>query len=156
MNAEIIKAMNRKNEKHTVCDWWKKNGYKVLRVVLFPVWGCMWAGEKIKGKMNAQIVWSDERANEILSYYVPRKGSWDEENQELYFFDNGCGWSMGLAKKHLKFRDRRFWKKFSGLTGGKIREYLLNTFELEGFTKELGICEDGRTEICFKKNEERA
>ena len=56
MNAEIIKAMNRKNEKHPVRDWWKKNGYKVLRVVLFPVWGCMWAGEKIKGKINAQIV----------------------------------------------------------------------------------------------------
>ena len=53
MNAEIIKAMNRKNEKHPVRDWWKKNGYKVLRVVLFPVWGCMWAGEKIKNKMNA-------------------------------------------------------------------------------------------------------
>ena len=156
MNAEIIKAMNRKNEKHPVRDWWKKNGYKVLRVVLFPVWGCEWASEKIKDKMDAQVVWSDERANEILSYYVPRKCSWDEENQELYFFDNGYGWSMNLAKKYLKRKDRRFWKKFSGWTGGKIREYLLNTFELEGFSKELGICEDGWTEIYFKKNEERA
>lgn len=152
MNAEIIKAMNRKNEKHPVRDWWKKNGYKVLRVVLFPVWGCEWASEK----MNAQVVWSDERANEILSYYVPRMCEWDEETQELYFFHNSYGWSMNFAKKHLKRKDRRFWNKFRGWTGGKIREYLLNTFELEGFTKELGICEDGRTEIFFKKNEERA
>ena len=156
MNAEIIKAMNRKNEKHPARDWWEKNGYKVRRVVLFPIWGCVWASEKIKDKMNASIEWSDERANEILSYYVPRKCSWDEENQELYFFDNGYGWSMNLAKKYLKRKDRRFWKKFSGWTGGKIREYLLNTFELEGFTKELGICEDGWTEIYFKKIEERA
>lgn len=156
MNAEIIKAMNRKNEKHPVRDWWNKNGYKVWRVVLFPVWGCVWAGEKIKDKMNASAEWSDERANEILSYYVPRKCSWDEETQELYFFDNGYGWSMNFAKKHLKFKDRRFWKKFSGWTDGKIREYLLNTFELEGFAKELGICDDGWTEIYFKKNEERA
>ena len=108
MNAEIIKAMNRKNEKHPVRDWWKKNGYKVLRVVLFPVWGCVWASEKVKDKMNAQIVWSDERANEILSYYVPRTCEWDEETQELYLFDNGYGWSMNLAKKHLKRKDRRF------------------------------------------------
>ena len=152
MNAEIIKAMNRKNEKHPVRDWWKKNGYKVWRVVLFPVWGCMWAGEKIKNKMNASIEWSDERANEILSYYVPRKCSWDEENQELYFFDNGYGWSMKLAKKHLKRKDRRFWKKFNCL----IREYLLNTFELEGFSKEIDCCDNGWTEIYFKKNEKRA
>ena len=156
MNAEIIKAMNRKNEKHPVRDWWEKNGYKVWRVVLFPVWGCIWAGEKIKNKMNASIEWSDERANEILSYYVPRKCSWDEETQELYFFDNGYGWSMKLAKKYLKRKDRRFWKKFNGWCGGKIREYLLNTFELEGFTKDVDCCDDGWTEIYFKKIGERA
>ena len=156
MNTEIIKAMNRKNEKHPIRDWWHKNDYKVMRVVLFPIWGCMWVHDKIKSKLNAQVAWSDERVNEILNYYVPRKCSWNEEEQELYFFDNGYGWSMCYAKKHLKFKDRRFWNKFKGWTGGKIREDLLNTFELEGFTKELGCCEDGWTEIYFKKIEERA
>lgn len=153
MNAEIIKAMNRKIEKHPVRDWWKKNDYKILRVVLFPVWVCMLAGKKIKDKLDAHTVWSDERANEILSYYVPRRCSWDEEKQELYFFDNGYGWH---TKKYLKFKDRRFWNKFKGWVGGEIREYLMNTFELEGFTKEVGDCSDGWTEIYFKKNEERA
>ena len=156
MIAEFIKAMNRKNEKHPIRDWWHNNGYKVMRVVLFPIWGYVRASDKIKSKLTAQIEWSDERANEILSYYVPRKCSWNEEDQELYFFDNGYGWSMCYAKKHLKFKDRRFWNKFNGWTGGKIREYLLNTFELEGFTKELGNCSDGWTEIYFKKIEERA
>ena len=60
---------------------------------------------------------------------------------------------MSLAKKHLKFKDRRFWKKFNGWYGGELRQYLLNTFELEGFTKELGRCEDGWTEIIFHKND---
>lgn len=156
MNAEIIKAMNRKNEKHPIRDWWRKNGYKVMRVVLFPIWICMYAHDKIKNRLQARLWWSEERVNEILNYYVPRKCSWDEETQELYFFDNGYGWAIGSAKKYLKFRDRRFWHKFSGWAGGKIRQYLLNTFELEGFTKELGCCEDGWTEIYFKKNKERA
>ena len=156
MNAEIIKAMNRKNEKHPIRDWWHKNGYKVWRVVLFPIWGCVWAKDKIKNKLNARIEWSEERVKEILNYYVPRKCSWNEEDQELYFFDNGYGWSMCYAKKRLKFKDRAFWNKYRGWTGGKIREYLLNTFELEGFTKELGSCEDGWTEIYFKKIEENA
>ena len=154
MNTEIIKAMNRKNEKHPVRDWWRKNHYKVKRIVLFPIWVLVGAYDKINNNLNAHTVWSDERANEILSYYVPRKCSWDEENQELYFFDNGYGWSMGCAKKYLKFKDRRFWNKFKSWYGGEIREYLLNTFELEGFTKEVGDCSDGWTEIWFKKNEE--
>ena len=156
MNTEIIKAMNRKNEKHPVRDWWRKNSYKVWRVVLFPAWGCVWAHDKIKNDLNARIEWSEERVKEILNYYVPRKCSWNEEEQELYFFDNGYGWSMCYAKKHLKRKDRRFWEKYNGWTGGKIREYLLNTFELEGFTKEFGSCEDGWTEIYFRKIEERA
>ena len=155
MNAEIIKAMNRKNEKHPIRDWWCKNGYKVMRVVLFPIWGCVWMHEKVKSKLNARVEWSEERANEILSYYIPRRCSWVEADQELYFFDNGYGWSMCHAKKYLKWKDRRFWNKYRGWCGGEIRNYLLNTFELEGFTKELGCCEDGWTEISFVKNEER-
>ena len=156
MNAEIIKAMNRKNEKHPIRDWRKKNGYKVMRVVLFPVWICLYVHDKIRNRIHARLWWSEERVKEILNYYVPRRCSWDEEAQELYFFDNGYGWSIKLAKKYLKLKDRYFWNKFNGWNGGKIREYLMNTFELEGFTKELGCCEDGWTEIYFKKNEERA
>ena len=148
--------MNRKNKKHPIRDWWHNNGYKVMRVVLFPIWIPVWAVDKIQNKIYVRTEWSDERANKILSYYVPRKCSWNEEEQELYFFDNGYGWSISHAKKYLKRKDRRFWNKFNGWSGGRIPEYLLNTFELEGFTKELGNCEDGWTEIYFKKNEERA
>ncbi len=152
MNAEIIKAMNRKNEKHPVRKWWRKNGYKVCRIVLFPIWVCILA----KDKLEARIEWSEERVKEILNYYVPRKCSWNEEDQELYFFDNGYGWSMSYAKKYLKLKDRAFWEKYNGWSGGQIREYLLDSFELEGFTKELECCTDDWTEIYFKKIEERA
>lgn len=159
MNSEIIKAMNRKNEKHPVRDWWRKNGYKVFRVVLFPIWWPMRMWERLCDKLrfaqNARQVWSEERVNEILSYYVPRYCSWSEETQELYFFDNGYGWSMRYAKKHLKRKDRRWWNKFNGWTGGKIRDYLINQFELEGFSKEVRNCSDGWTEISFVLKEGR-
>ena len=57
---------------------------------------------------------------------------------------------MWLAKKHLKRKDRRFWNVHRGWTGGKIRSYLINEFELEGFKKEIGDCSEGRTEITFR------
>ena len=160
MNSEIVKAMNRKNGKHPVRDWWRKNGYKVWRVVLFPIWYPMQMWERLSYKWHAarsaRQIWSEERANAILSYYIPRRAEWGEEEKTFFFFDNGMGWGFHSAKKYLKWKDRRWWKKFCGWTGGKIRDYLINQFELEGFVKKVHDCSDGWTEISFKKIEERA
>ena len=147
--------MNRKNEKHPVRDWWKKNGYKVWRVVLLPIWLPMQWLEKVKSKVNVRIKWSEERANEILSYYIPRRADWDDGEKTFFFFDNGMGWSFRSAKKYLKWKDRRWWKKFAGCWGGDIRTYLIGGFEMEGFTKEVGCCSDGWTEVNFVLKEGR-
>ena len=151
MNKEVVKAMNKKeNRFNAIKKWWDKNGYKVMRVVLFPVWFGIKAKEKITSYLNSREEWSEERVKEILNYYVPRLADWDEEDKCFYFFDNGYGWSIGLAKKYLKRKDRRFWNVHNDWCGGKIRSYLINEFELEGFEKEVGNCSDGWTEIAFR------
>ena len=151
MNKEVIKAMNKKeNRFNTIKKWWDKNGYKVMRVVLFPIWLGIKAKEKITSYLNSREEWSEERVKEILNYYIPRLADWDEEDKCFYFFDNGYGWSIGLAKKYLKRKDRRFWNVHHGWGGGKIRSYLIDEFELEGFEKEIGNCSEGWTEIAFR------
>ena len=151
MNKEVVKAMNKKeNRFNAITKWWDKNGYKVMRVVLFPVWFGIKAKEKITSYLNSREEWSEERVKEILNYYIPRLADWDEEDKSFYFFDNGYGWSIGLAKKYLKRKDRRFWNIYNGWNGGKIRSYLIDEFELEGFEKEVGNCSDGWTEITFR------
>jgi hypothetical protein len=153
MNAEVIKAMNRKETKISKFrKWWRKNDYKVYRVIFFPIWIASILSAKFTKWLNSRQTWSDERANEILNYYVPRRANWDAEEQEFYFFDNGYGWSLGNAKRHLKLKDRRFWEVHNGWCGGDIRDYLIEEFELEGFTKEVCNCSDSWTEIIFKKN----
>ena len=152
MNKEIIKAMNRKEKKQTFRKWWNKNGYKVMRVILFPIWIVALTCEKTTNWLNNRQKWNEERANEILNYYIPRRASWVEDEQEFYFFDNGFGWSFHSAKKYLKKKDRRLWKVNSGAWGYKIREYLIKEFELEGFTKEVLDTNDSWTEISFKIN----
>ena len=157
MNAEIIKAMNKKETKiDTIRKWWDKNGYKVMRVVFFPLWWGIKAKEKITSYLNSREEWSEERVKEILNYYIPRRAEWDADDKCFYFFDNGYGWSMYFAKKYLKRKDRRFWNIYGDWTSGKIRSYLIKEFELEGFEKEVGNCDDGWTEISFKMIEERA
>lgn len=154
MNKEILKAMQSKKE-HKVRKWWNKNSYKVLRVILFPFWIGEILIEKVRTWLNNRQEWSEERATEILNYYIPRASKWDEKNQCLYFFDNGLGWKYCLAKRYLKRKDRRFWKVHCTWWGGKMRTLLMEKFELEGFTKELGICSDGQTEISFVLNKKR-
>ena len=151
MNKEIIKAMNRKEKKvSSLRKWWNKNGYKVMRVVLFPIWWSYCLKEKISSYLYSREAWSEERADEVLSYYIPRKAEWDESKQEFYFFDNGLGWEMKYHRKKIKRRDRRWWRIYAYGWGGKVRTYLIDKFELEGFEKEVINTYDSCTEIIFK------
>ena len=148
MNTEIIKAMQSKKE-HKVYKWWRKNSYKIWRVVLFPLWFGLLAWNEINKHLNDKQEWNEERINEILNYYIPRRAHWDKENNCFYFFDNGTGWNYSFAKKFLKRKDRRFWKVNCGWWGGKIRTFMIEKFELEGFTKVLGVCDETWTEITY-------
>ena len=157
MNAEIIKAMNKKETKiDKIRKWWSNNGYKVMRVILFPIWWCLKAKEKIDAYLDSRNTWSEERANEILSYYIPRNSDWNAEDKSFYFFDNGMGWDLRCRQKRVKLKDRRWWKNHTRAWGGKVRAYLIDKFELEGFEKIVGNTYDFYTEISFKMIEEGA
>ena len=152
MNNEVIKAMNKKETKiDKIRKWWGKNGYKVMRVIFFPIWWGIKAEEKIDAYLDSRNTWSEERANEILSYYIPRNAEWNAEHKSFYFYDNGMGWDMKGHQKTIKLKDRRWWKKYTRVWGGKVRTYLIEKFELEGFEKTVentyDFCE---TEITFK------
>lgn len=147
MNKEIEKAMNRKEGKtFHFYGWWIKNGYKVMRVVLFPIWVYMCGKRKINNYLNSKCKWDEERANKILSYYVPRYSKWNAENKSFYLADNGLGWD----KEKIKMKDRRWWKNNTRGWGGEVRIYLIEKFEMEGFEKIVGDTYDGWTEVTFK------
>ena len=151
MNNEVIKAMNKKETKiDKIHKWWSNNGYKVMRVILFPIWWGIKAKEKIDAYLDSRNTWSEERANEILSYYIPRNADWDAEKKSFYFFDNGMGWDMRCRQKRVKLKDRRWWKNYTRAWGGKVRDYLIEKFELEGFEKTVGDTYDFYTEVTFK------
>lgn len=155
MNKEMLKAMGR--NKLSLADrlgrWWDKNAEKVCRVVFFPLWIAMVIYDKIDNKLYKQTEWSEERAKEIFDYYLPQVMEWNEPEKHFWFYDNGAGWSLAYAKKHLRRKDRRFWKKWSGFFGGEMRNYLINKYELDGFIKEKGSCWE-QTELTFYPTKE--
>ena len=155
MNNEVIKAMNKKETKiDKIRKWWGKNGYKVMRIILFPIWWGIKAEEKIDAYLDSRNTWSEERANEILSYYIPRNAEWNAEKKSFYFYDNGMGWGMRCRQKRVKLKDRRWWESYTRAWGGRVRVYLIEKFELEGFEKTVGYTSDFCTEVTFKMIEE--
>ena len=56
--------------------------------------------------------------------------------------------------KRVKLKDRRWWKNHTRAWGGKVRDYLIEKFELEGFEKTVGETYDFHTEVTFKMIEE--
>lgn len=154
MNKEIKKAIRKQEKKHTIRKWWRKNSYKVARIIFWPIWLYMVIEEKYKAKKYKSLEWSEERAQEALAYYIPRYADWDVEEKRFYFADNGMGWTMReVVQKCVKRKNRAWWKKYASGWGGRIREYLIDTFELEGFTKTVEDTCDGWTEITFTLNE---
>lgn len=151
MNKEVIKAMNRKeNRIDKIRHWWDNNNYKILRVIFFPIVLFICLKEKYIEWCNSRISWDIARAKEIFDYYIPRKSKWNSKNKCFYFFNNGYGWTDEYSKRYIKLKDRYFWHKFtSGWCGGDMRDYLIREYELEGFEKEIESTYDGNTEINF-------
>ena len=138
MNKEVIKAMKKgtteTSKTFKIHKWWNKNGYKVIRVVFFPLWFCICIKEKIVNYFDSKQKWDNKRAEEILNYYIPRCSDWLEDTKELYYFSNKYDYyDIKYAKKNLKKKDRRFWKVYCF----EILSYLIDDFELDGFTKEV-------------------
>lgn len=154
MNKEVIKAM-RKNESvgYKIHTWWNLNSYKIVIVIFFPFFACGYVCEKISNYLDSRCEWSEERADEILSYFIPRAAHWYDDDKCFYFSDNGLGWTYN--KKFIKLRDRRWWKCNTHFCGGKVREYLIEKFEMEGFKKEVGDTYDQWAEVTFYLEENK-
>ena len=78
MNKEVAKAMNKKeNKANAIKKWWNKNGYKVMRVVLFPVWWGIQTKEKITLYLNSREEWSEERVKKssIITFLAIQIGT---------------------------------------------------------------------------------
>lgn len=133
MNKEVIKAMNKKEVKTgKFCKRW---GNKIK--------------EKITLYLHSSKEWDKKKAKEILDYYIPRKSEWLKYDKSFYLVNHDYDWLIDSAKKYLKRRDRRFWSANSNIKDSKIRDYLLDEFELEGFKKKILHRSNDRTEVWF-------
>lgn len=152
MNKETLKAINEKSkEPSKIKKWWKKNKYKVLEIIFSPIRAIYFLSQKISNWLDSRVEWNEERAIKILDYYVVNYSKWNEKDKTFDFFDTGIGWTYKKnIKVFVKRKDRRFWK----LHYRKIKEVLVNKYELEGFSKEVCDYDYSTVSILFTMQEE--
>lgn len=109
--------------------------------------------ERINTCLNSRNEWDEVKANEILSYFIPRASVWSEDTKTFYYANSGTDWELNYCIEYLDKEDCIWWNCNSKPFGGKIKTYLVEKFELDGFTKEIVYTNDeGWVEILFKSN----
>ena len=109
--------------------------------------------ERINNCLNSKNEWDEARANGILSYFIPRAAVWSEDTKTFYYANSGEDWDLMSSIEYLNKEDRIWWKCNTKPFGGKIKNYLVERFELDGFTKKVIYTNDeGWAEILFKLN----
>ena len=129
-------------------QWWNKNGYKVMRVLLFYIWIPSLIIDKLKAKNyikdynNGEI--SVDWLKKFCDKYLP--GICDKTENGYYFFNNGYGFS---GYRFIKRRDR----KIASIHRSSLLYYIVDKYEIEGYTKD--VIDNGRYdyyEVEFIKN----
>lgn len=123
---ESYKNVNKTSAIKDFKKWWGNNGYKVMRVILFPIWICAWAYEKIKDYNWKNTTFSAARAKEFCDWYLPRHINKTENG--YYYYNNGYGFGKARRRK-----DKVFVSKYKY----DLLQYIKNEYEIEGYTKRV-------------------
>jgi hypothetical protein len=135
---EMMNARQVKRE-HVVREWWNENGYKVMRVVLYPLYVGYRVAEKYKEKQGEKLVWSEEQAKEVLDRNIPKIcETFDSDGLEV----NTRTFLWNNKMKEFARKDRKWIRKFRN----QLVNYLINDYEIEGSDKEFDDCFGGYRE----------
>lgn len=135
---KIEKQVNRKKrrENNRLKKWWRKNSYKVWRVLLFWLWLPIKLFCDADDKQYKAIQYSNEITKKYLDKVLPYLVAyWREEPNCFLMTDAGDmgGISfkalMSLPRRHRK--QERYFTKFYQ----EVKAYIVRTYEVDGYEK---------------------
>lgn len=133
------KNLDKLNKKHPIRTWWRKNDYKVWRVILFPLYFLELARQKLEKIQYNKMEWREEEAKRIFDKYLPRrvKSDMDEDGSFLVCeyagdFHPGVDILWGFDTHMTKKDKNYFWKFYNN-----FKKYLLSKdgYQIEGYKK---------------------
>lgn len=134
----------RKNDfsNNKLFKWWRKNGYKVKRLTLFPLWVVVLLSEKYKDYKYKSLVFTEEYCKKCLDKMIPKLIIWYKEDPNCFPIsdcdDFGCitfndltGINSYYLKNHGCKREIRFTGKFYRM----VEDYIMNEYQIDGYHK---------------------
>lgn len=135
-----------KKEKPNRKPWYviktKKWECHILLAFLIPI---VMLGDALKEWAQRNRKWSTKRANRVLRYAFPNRAEVNTEERTIgkYIRSWWFSWST-----YARWYDKKWCKKFND----KLKEYCIEEFEMEGYTKIVEIEDDEWTWVAFQKN----
>ena len=130
---------NEKKKNSAIRNWWRKNDYKVYRVLLFYVYIPVYFYEKAKKTRYDSMKYSDELTKKYLDKVLPKLVARYEESPNEILFHNtedfgGIRFYWDLCSNYMrkKFKkETRYFTKFDS----KVREYIIDEYTIDGYEK---------------------
>jgi len=136
MNDSLIKAKAKKDKKRPIRDWWRKNDYKVFRVILFPVYFVSLFSERHKDKTYEQMEFSSDVCKKYLDKVLPNMVAHYCEDAKNFLISSTD--DMGDLEFHdfwgsynKNKKSSRFFLKFDN----QFRDYIMNEYQIDGYQK---------------------
>ena len=143
-----LKKEKQKKEfkQNKLLKWWRKNNYKVWRVILFPIWIFQLLHKKYKKYKNDSMVFSNKVCKKYLDKMIPialtnRVSSW--ESIDCFTISNVGDFSIvtfsslgGLFDNY--FRRHRCKKEVSYIYKfyKQVEKYIIDEYQIDGYNKE--------------------
>ncbi len=134
IEKQVAKKQRKENNK--LRKWWRKNDYKVWRVLLFWIWIPIVLLNKRDDKQYKAMQYSDETTKKYLDKVLPHLVSyWGEEANCFLVTDAGdFGGIQFRALMSLPTRYRkqeRYFVKFYQ----EVKAFIVRTYQVDGYEK---------------------
>lgn len=101
--------------------------------------------EALKNWADNNRKWSTKKADRILRYAFPNRAEVNHEEQTIGKYIRS--WWFNWAT-YAKWYDKKWCKKFNN----ELKQYCIEEFEMEGYTKIVAVEDDEWTWVAFQKN----
>ena len=131
---ERIQIEFEKKNKMTLSKWWDKNGYKIMRVILFPIYLIVLLNEKRKDAAYKSLEYTDEKCKRYLDKVMPKMVArhCEDANEILISSCDDMGdIEFSDFRRCKNKKAARFFLRFSQ----KVKEYILEEYVIEGYKK---------------------
>ena len=136
---ECAKFERKKNNK--LRKWWRHNGYKILRVVLFWLYIPVVCWEKFKDKRYKNLQYDDTTTKKYLDKVLPKLAVHEGMDPTHILIAHIYESDVQCIRFHLTFGRAWMWKRYKKASryltefSQQVEAYIMNTYQIDGYKK---------------------